>query len=126
MGKFHSEDSEGVQRGQLAGEAEGDNVYYDSRTPNEAMAAARGLSDELTAIIELRGDVRAHEGRALEEVINSLSKTVKAQYKPAALYRGMGPRSANMNHRKSSLTSTSDQMIPRSSASTPDMGLPRR
>lgn len=84
------------QHGQLADESAwqlGDS-FVESRQPSLALAAGRGASDELTAVIELRGNVQAKEGRALEEVINTLSQSVTAQYKPAALYRGIGQRGA--------------------------------
>jgi len=92
-------------RGQLADESrsftEADAPFVASRQPSQAMAAGRAMSDELTAIIELRGDVKAQEGRALEDVINTLSRTVSATYKPAALYRGLGQRRAYWSGRGS-------------------------
>jgi len=84
-----------VRHGQLAdevvAEAESEDAdFIASRQPRTSLAPRPALGDELMAVIELRGEVRAQEGKALEDLINSLSRTVRAQYKPAALFRMRG------------------------------------
>lgn len=110
------------RRGQLADErssfSEADAPeFVASRQPSLAMAAGRAMSDELTAIIELRGDVKAEEGKALESIINTLSKTVSATYKPAALYRGLGQRRAYWASSESSLQASCASVAPADSSS---------
>jgi len=84
--------------GQLADEdtsAFDDSVTFQrSRELSSTMGPRPALCDELTGIIELRGEVEARQGKAVEDVVNSLSKSMRAQYKPAALFRGVsgGPR----------------------------------
>ncbi|CAE8595306.1 unnamed protein product, partial [Polarella glacialis] len=79
-----------LMRGQLADEASSpsdDAAFVASRQPTEALTARLAQANDITAVIELRGDVRAKEGKALEDLINTFSKTVRAHYKPAALFR---------------------------------------
>eukprot|EP00747_Dinoflagellata_sp_TGD_P117529 gnl/TRDRNA2_/TRDRNA2_172623_c0_seq1.p1 gnl/TRDRNA2_/TRDRNA2_172623_c0~~gnl/TRDRNA2_/TRDRNA2_172623_c0_seq1.p1 ORF type:complete len:233 (-),score=28.71 gnl/TRDRNA2_/TRDRNA2_172623_c0_seq1:65-763(-) len=84
----------GEQRGQLANELppwEADETfltsYERSRQPSTALQTRVADDNELTAFIELRGNVRAAEGKAIQDLINTMSRTVKAEYKSYALFR---------------------------------------
>jgi len=80
-----------VRHGQLADESgstqQRDPAFLQRRQLTAGVPQTPAVGDELTAIIELRGDVRGDQGRALEDMINTMSATVKARYKPAALFR---------------------------------------
>mmetsp|Transcript_4949 Transcript_4949/g.14434 ORF Transcript_4949/g.14434 Transcript_4949/m.14434 type:complete len:564 (-) Transcript_4949:75-1766(-) len=95
-----------VGRGQLADEAstmfDDSLVFQKSRELSATLGPRPAFSDELTGIIELRGEVQAREAKALEDVINSLSKSMRAQYKPAALLRTMTPATSSGSGWKSS------------------------
>jgi len=79
------------RRGQLADECgsaqQRHPAFLQRRQLTAGVPQTPAVGDELTAIIELRGDVRGDQGRALEDMINTLSATVRARYKPAALFR---------------------------------------
>eukprot|EP00928_Gymnodinium_smaydae_P023218 TRINITY_DN19243_c0_g1_i2.p1 TRINITY_DN19243_c0_g1~~TRINITY_DN19243_c0_g1_i2.p1 ORF type:complete len:236 (-),score=53.46 TRINITY_DN19243_c0_g1_i2:82-789(-) len=61
--------------------------FVASRQPTAMVDDTTPLGSEVAATIELRGRVSAQEGRALEDLVNSMSKTMTAVYKPAALFR---------------------------------------
>jgi len=85
-------------RGQLADEAsdmfDDSVVFQKSRELTATLGNRPAFSDELTGIIELRGEVQAREAKAIEDVINGLSRSMRAHYKPAALFRTVTPTSA--------------------------------
>jgi len=71
-----------------------EEAFTESRQPSDSMSAGRMMPQEVTGVIELRGDVKVGEGQAIEELINKLSSSIRAQFKPAALYRGLGLQKA--------------------------------
>eukprot|EP00928_Gymnodinium_smaydae_P042681 TRINITY_DN28705_c0_g1_i1.p1 TRINITY_DN28705_c0_g1~~TRINITY_DN28705_c0_g1_i1.p1 ORF type:complete len:547 (-),score=70.68 TRINITY_DN28705_c0_g1_i1:169-1809(-) len=90
-GDWYSGDcAHGMTIGQLAREdaLECDSAsFVASRRPTAIVDEAMPLGNEVSATLELRGRVTAQEGMALESLINALSTTMTAVYKPAALFR---------------------------------------
>merc|ERR1712079_262489 len=81
-------------RGQLADEDassfDESLQFQQSRELSISMEPRQALHDELTGFIELRGEVEACEAKVIEDLVNTLSKRMKATYRPAALFRTGG------------------------------------
>jgi len=81
-------------RGQLADEDassfDESLQFQQSRELSISMEPRQALHDELTGFIELRGEVEACEAKVIEDLVNTLSKGIKATYRPAALFRTSG------------------------------------
>eukprot|EP00401_Gymnodinium_catenatum_P074139 CAMPEP_0117496878 /NCGR_PEP_ID=MMETSP0784-20121206/20887_1 /TAXON_ID=39447 /ORGANISM="" /LENGTH=582 /DNA_ID=CAMNT_0005291869 /DNA_START=1 /DNA_END=1749 /DNA_ORIENTATION=+ len=78
--------------GRLADEKPGDDDDYSSsfvasRQPSAMVETDVTLGIQVAATIELHGKVSAQEGNALADMVNAMSKTMTAVYKPAALFR---------------------------------------
>lgn len=86
---------EGLATGQLADEKVSEDSHFaESRQLTAMVGSARCLNRDAVAAIELHGNVCAQEGKALEELVNTMSRTMTAVYKPAALFnsRSSSPR----------------------------------
>jgi len=81
-------------KGQLADEDassfDESRQFQQSRELSISMDPRQALHDELTGFIELRGEFEACEAQVIEDLVNTLSKKVKATYRPAALFRTSG------------------------------------
>lgn len=92
---------ETAPHGQLADEHAPPQLSGDfiaSRQPSAMVPNANPLGDSVEATIELHGRVSALEGKALEDLVNSMSRTIFAVYKPAALFRERrGRRAASIS-----------------------------
>jgi len=102
VGDWHEGDQYCHDGGELdvefAGEKTGAHMssesFIASRKPQTSMKDSITFSEEISAWVELRGDVRAGDGRALVQAIEALSTDwdsgrarISARYKPAALFQ---------------------------------------